>query len=914
MKAFIYPNDMYTFRFDSLKTGTDIDFVDVDHSLLLGYIKVQHGGYTDRRTHVLTFYNEIGTGAIDSSGCEHTGFDITTTGTIEFMLQRLGTNSADFYVTLYDGATRLIKFQYEEDAQSSNWDYDNGGGMTEIYGALDWLIWYIIRIDIDIDAGANGQFSCYVYDDEYTLLGSVTNVEFENNATTVDELHFDTEDDVVARFGVDCIGITAEGGYTQGDIQYAATNVSDKMENTRIHDGIIPYKKYFTFDCHPNYEAYFNKDDYIDILDDSNNILFTGYINTKSRNNAGIYKFKCSGMANEIFERTYDKSFSSDKTSEKLQDIIDNGLEFCYRDSSITATTTDYSYEYNRACIYIFNLARYLERQVVYIEPDGKVISRDYDDLVKASEYYLGTHNFRDEADGTSGTDIDFVDNATLYNGACHIISDWQGHRKVLRLTDDATPGEDPNITHIETQATAGTREFWVGTNDVTEEWDFYLFEAGHDYIVRLRITDSALDYRDSVDAWQEIQAVVNDTLYHLKIVWRADNTFDVYVDGILQVDNQATNNNQASGVNRFIIKCWGDSTKYIYLDAYGDPDNDANYNVGDNLLAGWYLYDGNQNVILIDIPGLQDAIPGYYFGNTGITSVSVRYKDNTTVIRPATPIETFKKKRLKEWRDPKLQAATEANQLGDNLYSIFSADTKFLGLMIKDEGWLQPGKVIAIINTNQIIITANNFLIVKFIYDPKNDVYINIILSDNIITPKEFKSDLDTSNQQIHTATLQSFENQSDLHTNLGDLGIGSANKRWKNCVLEGSSVPGVVNVSDAYRNIGAADMYLEFGIPLDYIIGIRNLVITRFKIGIAGANATNKVTRIRMYGWSDHDSGAVLVTDDTDRTIGEHITDHADETIGGNQERVVLLVDTLCADAEVLVISYVQVEYYYG
>jgi len=54
----------------------------------------------------------------------------------------------------------------------------------------------------------------------------------------------------------------------------------------------------------------------------------------------------------------------------------------------------------------------------------------------------------------------------------------------------------------------------------------------------------------------------------------------------------------------------------------------------------------------------------------------------------------------------------------------------------------------------------------VKFVYDPKNDVYLNMILSNNIITPGEFKSDLDTSSQQIHTAALQSFENQNEIVT----------------------------------------------------------------------------------------------------------------------------------------------------
>lgn len=210
-------------------------------------------------------------------------------------------------------------------------------------------------------------------------------------------------------------------------------------------------------------------------------------------------------------------------------------------------------------------------------------VVRDMFTTANLSRLYKGTYNFGSEL-GETGTDIGFVDAATLYDGACEIISEWQGHRNVLRLQDDATGGEDPYIVHIEPQATSGTREFWIGTNDVTKYWQFILYEIGVDYIVRLRMYDSALDYCDNGLVWQEIQAIANDTPYHIKIVWRADNTFDLYLNGTLKVDNQATHKDQVSGIDRFILQGLGDSEDYVYLDAYGDPDNDPYYTVGDNL------------------------------------------------------------------------------------------------------------------------------------------------------------------------------------------------------------------------------------------------------------------------------------------------------------------------------------------
>ena len=76
--------------------------------------------------------------------------------------------------------------------------------------------------------------------------------------------------------------------------------------------------------------------------------------------------------------------------------------------------------------------------------------------------------------------------------------------------------------------------------------------------------------------------------------------------------------------------------------------------------------------------------------------------------------------------------------------------------------GWLQPGKSLHIQGIRQITIAAAHFLLQRVIYDPKNDIHHQMILSNNIITPQEFKTEFDTSGQQIHTAMLQAAENQA--------------------------------------------------------------------------------------------------------------------------------------------------------
>jgi hypothetical protein len=346
---------------------------------------------------------------------------------------------------------------------------------------------------------------------------------------------------------------------------------SSIIERIRIRDGILPRKKLCNIMIHPDNQGVYIRGDSLKIWDDNGELCYEGKIVDKNQDKKGLYHLDLEAYANEVFKATYDKTYSNDKTSEKLQDIVDNACNFCYRSSSITATTIQYDYVYMRALIYMFNLTRFLERQVPYIEPDGKVIVNDYDSLT---------------ATGKS-----------------------------------------------------------------------------------------------------------------------------------------------------------------------------------------WNLNTTTNKHTLVDIPDIEEGQQGYFVGDTGITRAVVRYINNTTTTKPAAatrdPIETLQGViPLKEFRDPKLEASTEADQLATNLYNIFSATTEFIALRVQGEGWLQPGETVQIQNTGIITITQDNFLILSVIYDPKNDVYERIIFSDNIIFTSEFSSYMDTSPQQIHTASLQTSENQNNIAT----------------------------------------------------------------------------------------------------------------------------------------------------
>lgn len=219
----------------------------------------------------------------------------------------------------------------------------------------------------------------------------------------------------------------------------------------------------------------------------------------------------------------------------------------------------------------------------MFTEAGEKLIT--YIDAIGYSwDGYNATYSFNNELDGETGTDIDFIDTATLYDGNAIIINNLDNHYKILGLLDDITPGEDPSFSHNEIQSTFGIREYWVRTNDASEDWRMSLND-GLSSIVYLRILGDKLRYMDSLDVWQIIADFIDNTWYHIKSIWRNDNTFDIYLNEILIVDNQITNNIMGSGIDEFTYRGKGDSVDYLYLDGYGDVNNDAFYEIGDNLI-----------------------------------------------------------------------------------------------------------------------------------------------------------------------------------------------------------------------------------------------------------------------------------------------------------------------------------------
>lgn len=323
----------------------------------------------------------------------------------------------------------------------------------------------------------------------------------------------------------------------------------------------------------------------VKIFDDNENLTIQGIVTEKTYS-TGSTEYTIINFDREITNQKVTAEYSSKTVPYIIEDLIDTYSSYLYYDSSVddAGNMTD-TYDISFSEIPLsdaFNTLLDLEDGIWFVEPGGKTYAYTVTDIPEdmGTFFYHGTYSFKREI-GETGTDIEFIDSATLYNGEAEVISKWQKHKNVLRLQDDATAGEDPIIIHNEVQATAGTREFYVGTNDVSETFWFYFQESGAGNVY-FRIHSSQLQYNDG--SFQNIQTVTNEILYHIKFTWRVDNTYDLYVNNVKQLDNISMTFSQSSGIERFILYATGDSEDYFYLDAYGDVDNDPNYSEGDNL------------------------------------------------------------------------------------------------------------------------------------------------------------------------------------------------------------------------------------------------------------------------------------------------------------------------------------------
>ena len=249
------------------------------------------------------------------------------------------------------------------------------------------------------------------------------------------------------------------------------------------------------------------------------------------------------------------------------------------------------------------------------------------DNLVDLKGYYPATYGFENETDGISPT------NWTIYEGggSVRIVAESHNHNKVLEIND--LTGDQSIAYNNFTSRESGTVEFWVKSDDVTE--DFYMRLYGDSNAsVYFMINDDNFGYGYNSSYYSELSSTIyDDTWYHIRIdlecgtgnyMGLAQDTYRVFIDGNEYGPCLFWTN--SSKINRFQLSTASAATTTTsYVDAVS-YSWDPYYNIGDNLNEGllvsytnttqldWvgYSVDGKANITIsgnTTIPMPQDGL-----------------------------------------------------------------------------------------------------------------------------------------------------------------------------------------------------------------------------------------------------------------------------------------------------------------
>ena len=216
------------------------------------------------------------------------------------------------------------------------------------------------------------------------------------------------------------------------------------------------------------------------------------------------------------------------------------------------------------------------------------------------SGYYPATFGFENEVDGTSRTDITYVDYTNNIQSNCYvdIVNNFQGHNKVLRIYDQNTAGNAEATNQLDSLFANGTVEFWWLVPDATDNIMCYQFYEGGTWPTVNFAGSVFTDNGYFVDSQgTNILAYNVDQWYHFKIIFNTiTDQYDLYIDNVLLADN-CNFTNPVNNIGIINIKGQWSTTGQGYFDAIG-YSWDPNYNIGDNLNEGLLLsYENTTNL-----------------------------------------------------------------------------------------------------------------------------------------------------------------------------------------------------------------------------------------------------------------------------------------------------------------------------
>lgn len=493
----------------------------------------------------------------------------------------------------------------------------------------------------------------------------------------------------------------------------------------------------------PTHKDYFIEGDIIEIQDDSSVCCFYGRIIEK-RDRMTSYIIDAWGWGDELMESIFANAYTGSKTSEILEGQIDSSNKSAYS-GSIDATTITMDYDVKIPTHAYIDLARYMERGVFWRVPgyDGKCyFDKDITDvnLLPAEPLiYPAEYNFDKEDVGTTDNDISLIDSNTG-NDSAHeaiIVASKSGHKKVIKFTAAGDNGKYWYWIYNNTNKISGTYECFMEYKDNGQGiHELRLYSEVPEIIIMIRF--NAADNKLYVyhAATNTNVTAAADTMHHIKVAWDCTtDTHSVWLNEVAIVSDVAFYlSRTATTMNNtdfYLSNGGGVNSLEMYVDAF-DESWASGYSAGRNITP-WSNYSKGIRFI------------GKKSYNLGVTRAhvwgTVNSKEQVNKISSLTTEEQEKGSfPIFPYIDLSLTNYTEVNQLATALKNIFSTDTLFINIRVQGKGFLQWGKRVNFKwNIKSILPTADDYMIVEWIYDAKNDRYLRFIISNNTVFEREF-------------------------------------------------------------------------------------------------------------------------------------------------------------------------------
>jgi len=218
---------------------------------------------------------------------------------------------------------------------------------------------------------------------------------------------------------------------------------------------------------------------------------------------------------------------------------------------------------------------------------DNIYIRRDEE---KATGLFYASENFEYELEGTTGTDIDFIDDITGTDANCStsIKKSLDGHKNVLDCYDNNGSGDNVWYHNFASGQTNGTIEFYFRSSNSNKLGILSLFNEGGTVSLEIKWDDGNVTVTDNAGS-TIIDTFGSNQWDHIRINFDcSDDSYEIFIG--LVSKRTGTMSNTPTTIDQLYSRSRNtDSNYHFYFDAFGFSWDDF-YEVGDNLKEIYYL------------------------------------------------------------------------------------------------------------------------------------------------------------------------------------------------------------------------------------------------------------------------------------------------------------------------------------